>query len=94
MKVFVVATRSEDHKPEDFAPHLEAESNHALGLYRDEKIREIYSRADGKGALLVVEADNEDHAIEILSGLPFARMGMLSFQAFGAKPYRGIVAHL
>lgn len=94
MKVFVIASRSEDHKPEDFAPHMEAEARHALELYRDEKIREIYSRADGKGAILVLEADNEEQALGIVAGLPLAQKGMLSFEIYGAKPYRGIVANL
>ena len=36
MKVIVIATRKQDAKPEDFAPHLDVEVKHALGMYRDE----------------------------------------------------------
>ncbi len=94
MKIIAIAHRSETHKPEEFAPHLEAEARHALGLYAEEKIREIYSRADGKGAVVVIEAADENEAREILNGLPLAKLGMLSFDIYGTKPYRGIVAQV
>ena len=40
MKVIVIAHRAEDAGPEDFAPYLEPEANHVLGMYRDEIVRE------------------------------------------------------
>ena len=94
MKVIVIATRKADATPEDFAPHLDAEANHALGLYRDEVVREIYSRADGKGAIVVLECDDEAHAARIMNDLPLARVGLLSFEIYGTAPYRGIVQHV
>lgn len=93
MKVIVIATRKADASPEDFAPHLDAEAKHALGLYRDEVVREIYSRADGKGAIVVLECDDEAHAERIMNDLPLAKVGLLSFEIFGTAPYRGIVQH-
>jgi len=53
MKIIAIAHRSETHSADDFAPHLAAEANHALGLYAEEIVREIYSRADGKGAAAI-----------------------------------------
>ena len=94
MKIIAIAHRSETHGAEDFAPHLAAEANHALGLYAQEIVREIYSRADGKGAVLVLEAKDEDAAREILNGLPLAKLGMLTFDIYGTKPYRGIIANV
>ena len=49
-----------DASPETFAPLLDDEANHALTLFRDELVREIYSRDDGKGAILVLEANDFD----------------------------------
>jgi len=94
MKIIVVATRKEDASPEEFAPHLAAEANHALGLYRDEVVREIYSRADGKGAILVMECADEAEAGQLLAELPLAKVGLLSFEIHGVRPYRGIVQHV
>jgi len=92
MKIIVVATRKEDASPDEFAPHLAAEANHALGLYRDEVVREIYSRADGKGAILVMECADEAEAGQLLAELP--GLGLLSFEIYGVRPYRGIVQHV
>ena len=94
MRVIAIAHRSEKHKPEDFAPHLEAESSYSLKLFADEKVRELYSRSDGKGAVLVLEAKSVEAAEEILNGLPMAKLGLLTFEVYGIKPYRGFVANI
>jgi hypothetical protein len=91
MKVIAIAHRSETHSPEDFAPHLDAEADHALGLFGEEKFRELYSRTDGKGAIIVLEADSVEQAEAYLNSLPFAQRGMLSFDVYGTAPYRGFM---
>ncbi len=92
MKIVIIANRSESYAPEDFAPHLPAEAKKALQLVADDFIREIYSRADGKGAVLVVEADSGDAALARLGELPLVQKGMLDFEVYPVVPYRGIVA--
>ena len=92
MKIIVVATRSEKFAAEDFAPLLPAESKKALSLLAEDFVREIYSRADGKGAILVLEAAGEDEARARLAELPLAEAGMLDFELYPVAPYRGIVA--
>ena len=66
MKIFVVATRNQDRPAEDFAPLMDPEADYALKLYKEGFVREIYSRTDGKGALLVVESENEEKALDKL----------------------------
>lgn len=92
MKIIVIAHRNEARPPEDFAPHLQAEVKTALSLLAEDFIREIYSRADGKGAILIVEAADEDEARRRLAELPLARNGLLTFDIYPVGPYRGIVA--
>ena len=91
MKIFVVATRNQEKPAEDFAPLMDPEADFALKLYKEGFIREIYSRTDGKGALVVVEADNEEEAANKLSDLPLAKAGLLSFDIYGTTAYRGII---
>lgn len=93
MKIVAIATRKADAKAEEFAPHLDAEVGAALAMYRDEVVREIYSRADGKGAVIVLECDDEAQARKLLGTLPLAKAGLLTFDIYGTKPYRGIVQH-
>ena len=92
MKIVVIAHRNEEHQPEDFAPYLEAEAKQALRFVAEDFVREIYSRADGKGAVLVIEAEDEEAARARLRELPLAQRGMLSFEIYPVVPYRGIVA--
>ena len=91
MKIFVVATRNQDRPAEDFTPLMDPEADYALKLYKEGFIREIYSRTDGMGALVVVEAKNEAEAIDNLSNLPLAKAGLLSFDVYGTTAYRGII---
>jgi hypothetical protein len=91
MKVVVVATRA-DAPAEDFAPHMEAESKMALGMFAEDFIREIYSRKDGMGAVLVMEADSEDAVKARLDQLPLVKAGLLTYEIYAVGPYRGIVA--
>ena len=94
MKIIAIAHRSPDYPEEAFTPHLEAESRRALELFAAESFREIYSRADGKGAIIVIEAADEDAARALLATLPLAKLGMLTFDIYGTKPYRGFIASL
>ena len=94
MKVVVIAHCSEERKPEDFVPHLESETKHALMLFAEEKVRELYGRANGKGTILMLEAKDDVEARQIVQSLPLAQLGMLSFDTYRAKPYRGFVANL
>ena len=94
MKIVAIAHRSDKHQPEDFAPHLDAESAYAMKLFADEKVRELYSRSDGNGAVLVLEADSVEDAEEMLSGLPLVKLGLLTIEVYGVQPYRGFVANV
>ena len=92
MKIVVVATRSDKFSAEEFAPLLPAEAKKALQLFASDVVREIYSRKDGKGAILVIEAADEDEARAHLAELPLAAAGMLEFDVYPVGPYRGIAA--
>lgn len=91
MKVVAIATRKQDAKTEEFTPYLEPEVNAALTSYRDEFIREIYSRMDGKGGIVVFECSDVAHAERLFAQLPPVKAGLLSAEFYGVKPYRGIV---
>ena len=91
MKVIVVATRA-DRPAEEFAPHLEPESKMALQMFASDFIREIYSRNDGMGAVLVIKASGEDEVRDRLGELPLVKAGLLTTEIYGVSPYRGIVA--
>ena len=94
MRVVVIVHCDQTRKPEDFAPILEPQSQYALTLFAEEKIREIYSLADDKGALLIVEANNVEEARQAVESSPMAKAGLMSVEVYGLKPYRGFTQHL
>jgi len=93
MRFVVIAHRNESAGADQFTPELmQAEAKTALGMWAEDFIRELYSRTDGKGAVLVIEAASEEEARERIGRLPLAEKGLLSFDIYGIKSYRVIDA--
>ncbi len=91
MKYIVVATRDKKARPEEFAPHLGPEADHVLSMIKKDIVREVYSRSDGQGAVVVLECEDEAEAKRIIADFPLAKAGLLTAEFYGAKPYRGVV---
>lgn len=90
MQFIVIAHRSEKHSPDDFAPHLQPEAKKALEFAAEGFVRHIWGRGDGKGAILLIEADSEDAVKARLGELPLVQAGMLDLDIYPVGPYRGI----
>jgi hypothetical protein len=90
MKIFVVATRTGD--PDEIAKLLEPEAKMALGMVADDFVREIYSRKDGMGAVLCVEADSLEDAQARRGKLPLVEANLLTMEYYPVGAYRAIVA--
>ena len=91
MKVIVIANRNPDKPPEDFAALSETEAKKALSLVAEDFIREIYSMANGKGAIMICEAADEQDVRRRFAELPFMRNDLLSIEVHPVTAYRGIV---
>ena len=91
MKFFVIGKRKEDIKPEQFAEFADLEAEMAIQLFREEFIRELYSIKGGKGACMIVEAENETEILEKLGELPFVKNNFLNIDIMEVKPYRGFM---
>ncbi len=63
----------------------------AIQLFREEFIRELYSIKGGKGACMIVEANDENEIREKLKELPFVKNNYLNIDIFEVKPYRGFM---
>lgn len=91
MRFFVIGTQAEvlDQLTPEF---LRYELKCAANLWKDDFIRVIYNRTDGKGGVFVVEADSEEEVREKLGSLPMVREGILTLDVYGAKVWRAIEA--
>ena len=92
MKVLMIIHRNSDRAVEEFAALLEPGATYARKLYANETAREIYSRADGNGSVLILEVQNEAQAKAIAEELPVIKAGLMRYEIYGLKPYRAFVA--
>ncbi len=90
MKVIIIATRA-DRPFSEFEPLMDKEAKQALTFMAEDFVREIYSRNDGKGAIMVCEGESEEAVLERMSALPLVQAGLLHLEPYGVGPYRGIV---
>ncbi len=88
MKILIIALRSTDHSPSDFAPYLDSEAARAFDYMEEDFIRDIYSLRDGRGVIIVAEAESESSARAKMAELPLSKAGMLKCEYFPVKAYR------
>jgi len=55
-------------------------------LYLDGKIREWYSRGDGKGVIFLVDAKTEDEARALMETLPLAKAHLMDHEYIPVGP--------
>jgi hypothetical protein len=65
---------------------LPAEIRATVKLYLDGRIRQWYSRGDGKGVLFFVHAKTEDEARAIMETLPLAKEQLMDQQYIPVGP--------
>lgn len=90
MRVICVAKRDPNAPAESFAELADAESQTAMRFAVDDFVREIYSIADGSGAVIIVEAESAEAAKTKLSELPFVKAGLLTIDYVPVKAYRAL----
>lgn len=94
MQFIAVMTRKPEFAPQDFAPYLDEEGRRAIELYAAGTFRQIMSRTDGRGAVIVIEADDQAAAEAALRSLPLVERGMLTYDIYGVTAYRAFVQSL
>jgi len=81
--------RIESFPPEAWTPELlAAEGERVRELYAAGTVRSIWRRKDMPGAVVLLEAANEDEARAAVASLPLAKLGMLEIVVLTAlEPY-------
>jgi muconolactone delta-isomerase len=88
--IAITRRRTEKFSDEEFAKRIETEAEHARQLYADGVLRQIWHRADVRGAVLMLEANSEAEARGAVEHLPLYQAGMLElFILVPMKPYAG-----
>ena len=84
--VLVILTPKQGVTPDQIIAVIPAEIRATVKLYLDGKIREWYSRGDGKGVIFLVEAKTEDEARAIMETLPLAKEQLMDHEYIPVGP--------
>ena len=85
-EVLVIQTAKQGVTPQQVMAVIPAEIRATVKLYLDGKIRQWYSRGDGKGIVFLVEAQTEDEARAIMETLPLAKEQLMDYEYVPVGP--------
>src|SRR3974377_2042447 len=85
-EVLVVETPKQGVTPQQIMAVIPKEIRATVKLYLDGKIRQWYSRGDGKGVVFLVDAKSEDEARAIMETLPRAKEHLMDHQYIPVGP--------
>ena len=84
--VFVIETPRQGVTAQQVMAVIPAEVRATVNLYLDGKIREWYSRGDGKGVIFLVDAKTENEARSIMDTLPLAKERLMDAEYIPVGP--------
>ena len=85
-EVIVIETPRQGVTPQQIMAVIPEEIKATVKLYLDGKIRQWYSRGDGKGVVFVIDAKTEDEARAIVETLPLAKEHLMDHQYIPVGP--------
>ena len=84
--VLVIETPKHGVTAQQIMAVIPSEIQATVRLYLDGKIRQWYSRGDGKGVIFLVEAKSEDEARAMMETLPLAKEQLMDHQYIPVGP--------
>ena len=84
--VLVIETPKHGVTPAQIMAVMPEEIRATVKLYFDGKIREWYSRGDGKGVIFLVDVKTEDEARALMETLPLAKEQLMDHQYIPVGP--------
>ncbi|MBV8970590.1 MAG: hypothetical protein JO331_16250 [Verrucomicrobia bacterium] len=84
--VMVIQTAKHGVTPQQIIAVMPSEIRATVKLYFDGKIRQWYSRGDGKGVVFLVDAKTEDEARAIMETLPLAKEQLMDYEYIPVGP--------
>jgi hypothetical protein len=90
--VLVIETPRQGVTAQQIMAVIPQEIEATVRLYLDGKIREWYSRGDGKGVIFLVDAKTEDEARALMETLPLAKKELMDHQYIPVGPLMPLMA--
>ena len=85
-EVIVIETPKQGVTPQQVMAVIPEEIKATVKLYLDGKIRQWYSRGDGKGVIFLVDAKTEEEARALMETLPLAKEHLMDHQYIPVGP--------
>jgi hypothetical protein len=85
-EVMVIQTAKQGVTPQQIIAVMPSEIRATVKLYLDGKIRQWYSRGDGKGVVFLVDAKSEDEARAVMETLPLAQEQLMDHEYIPVGP--------
>ena len=85
-EVLVILTPRQGVTPQQIMAVIPEEIQATVKLYLDGKIRQWYSRGDGKGVIFFVDAKTEEEARAIMEALPLAKQQLMDHEYIPVGP--------
>ena len=85
-EVLVIQTARQGVTPPQIMALMPSEIRATVKLYFDGKIRQWYSRGDGKGVIFLVEATTVDEARALMETLPLAKEDLMDHEYIPVGP--------
>ena len=84
--VLVIQTAKQGVTFQQIIPVMPSEIRATVKLYFDGKIRQWYSRGDGRGVIFLVDAKTEDEARALMETLPLAKAHLMDHEYIPVGP--------
>ena len=84
--VMVILTVKEGVTRDQVMAVMPAEIRQTVQLYLNGKVREWYSRADGRGAVFLLDAKDVPEAHAVMEGLPLAKQNLMDHEYIAVGP--------
>ncbi len=85
-EVMVILTAKQGVTPQQIMNVMPAEIRATVKLYLDGKIRQWYSRGDGKGVILLIDAKTVDEAHAVIDSMPLSRENLTDHEYIPVGP--------
>lgn len=89
MKILALEYELPAADPDLLEAYQAAQARRVLELTRSGILREIYTRAEGREAVMMLECPSLQEAHDVLHDLPMAQAGLIAFEFIPLVPYDG-----
>jgi hypothetical protein len=84
--VMVILTAKQGVTREQILAIMPSEVRETVKLYLDGKIRQWYSRGDGKGVIFLIDAKTQDEARAVMETLPLSKEQLMDYEYIPVGP--------